>query len=334
MEKLYITNLPSFYKINLLNRINKHTNINVIFTNEKSEIRNNDFYKGEREFSFVALDSLNFFQKIILILNKINQVKQEVIICGWDQWLFWLVAMISEKKKNAVVIESSIHESSTKGWKGIIKKIFLSRISKAYCSGESQMKILKALNFKGVVVKTKGVGVFNIQPQASYVATTKVKDFVYVGRLSKEKNLEFLVETFNQLPELNLHVIGFGPLEMKLKKLAKPNISFLGAIKNSDLYDKLQNYHVLVLPSLVEPWGLVVEEAMNAGLPVIVSDKVGCAEEIVNFSNGLVFQLKEPKSIFDCIEKMTDLHYYNNLRKNISQLDFNKIAEEQVACYL
>ena len=65
------------------------------------------------------------------------------------QILFWIILFFSPKQLNALVIESSIHESSVTGFKGFLKKIFLSRISKAYCSGRSQVSILDKLNFRG-----------------------------------------------------------------------------------------------------------------------------------------------------------------------------------------
>ncbi len=87
----------------------------------------------------------------------------------------------------------------------------------------------------------------------------------------------------------NLEVFDFVLTEEELKAMAKQNVHFLGAINNKELSGYYQKMDVFVLPSLIEPWGLVVEEALNNGLPVIVSDRVGCAEEIIDESNGIVF---------------------------------------------
>ena len=112
------------------------------------------------------------------------------------------------------------------------------------------------------------------------------------------------------------------------------NIHFLGAVNNVELPKVYQSHDVFILPSKKEPWGLVVEEALNNGMPVIVSDMVGCYETIVNEDNGLVFKFDDKDSLMQAINRMSDVDYYNRLRKNISKYDFAKIEKEQVSCYL
>lgn len=328
--------MPSFYKINLLNTVNKHLDLEVVFTEEQSSIRNADFFKGEREFKHYSFESTSLISKISKVNRLIDrQSFDEIILCGWDQILFWVIAFISPKYKNAVVIESSIYESQTKGIKGIIKRIFLSRIGKAYCSGKAQVAILKELNYKGHIVVTKGVGVFNIIAQPAFrKEESKVEDFVYVGRFSEEKNLLFLINFFNKHPRLKLHLIGFGPLEEVMKRNSSSNIIFHGVVANENLSALLQQFHVLILPSISEAWGLVVEEALNNGLPVIVSNRVGCLDEVVTAEVGLSFNFDDANDLSLVIEKITNLNYYNNLRYNISKLDFDAIAHEQVKSYL
>lgn len=335
IDFLIITNLPSFYKINLFNKIAERRKLLVIFTHDSSNQRNKDFYIGDRKFEFISLANKSIFGKVFFVYNLLKIASyQHLIICGWDQIIFWIAAFLSPKMKNGVIVESSIYESKTTGLKGWIKKTFLKRISKAYVSGKAQADLCKALNFKSQIITTKGVGVFNITTQPPFRPATKVKNFLYVGRLSPEKNIQFLIETFNQLPDLCLNIIGFGAQESFLKSIAGANVAFHGAIPNAELYKIYQRNDVFILPSISEPWGMVIEEALNNGLPVIVSDRVGCAAEIINETNGLIFQLSDPAGLQKAITQIQDIDYYNNLRLNISKLDFERIAEEQVRCYL
>jgi len=332
---IYITNLPSFYKINLLNRIAQQRKILVVFTHETSTQRNNDFYSGTREFEYISLAHKTTLGKIVEIISILkNKSYQSLIVGGWDQLEYWVASFISPRNKNGVVVESSILESKTTGIKGLIKRVFLSRISKAFVSGKSQADLCKAVGFNGELIKTNGVGIFNTKPQPEFTAVSTVKNFIYVGRLSIEKNLLLLIETFNQHPELTLNIVGFGPQEKLLKEKAKQNIIFHGPIPNSELYTYYSKNEVFILPSISEPWGIVVEEALNCGLPVIVSNKVGCADEIVNQGNGIVFSLSDPDGLKSAILTMLNLDYYNSLRLNISKMDFEKIADDQVNCYL
>jgi len=79
---------------------------------------------------------------------------------------------------------------------------------------------------------------------------------------------------------------------------------------------------------------MVIEEAFNSGLPVIVSDRVGCAEEIVNSSNGIIFKLSEPDSLKEAIIKIQEINYYNSLKLSISKMDFKKTSQQQINSYL
>ena len=136
------------------------------------------------------------------------------------------------------------------------------------------------------------------------------------------------------MPNLHLDIIGFGPLEEELKSIANKNITFLGAVNNKDLAKYYQNADVFILPSKSEVWGLVVEEALNNGTPVIVSDKVGCYYDLVTASTGLVFKSENLESLQEQISKICSINFYNNLRRGISQLDFFKRAQNQVKAFV
>jgi glycosyltransferase involved in cell wall biosynthesis len=332
---IYITNIPSFYKINLFNKISEKRKILVVFTKNFNKDRNEDFYKGDRNFDYVRLGNFWGIVKMLkIILILIQNTHNELILAGYDSKELWLAAFLSPKRKNSVVIESSIYESKIVGFKAFVKRIFIMRINKAYVSGKSQKDLALSLGFKGQLIITKGVGVFNTIKQPVYYPKNEVKNFIYVGRLSQEKNIEYLISTFNKMPELKLNIVGFGLLEKSLKGIANTNIFFHGAVPNSSLYKYYQQNDVFILPSLSEPWGLVVEEALNNGLPVIVSDRVGCADEIVDSSNGLVFKLSDPNGLKKAVTEIQKIDYYNSLRLNITKMDFEKITMSQIKCYL
>lgn len=333
VDKIIITNLPSFYKINLYNEIAKQINILVIYTFDHAQGRNNDFYSGEMRFEhiFLSQSTSKRIRQLFGILH--NTDYKEIIIGGWDSISMWVGAMVSQKQKNALVIESSYIESSTSCIKGLIKRLFLSRITKVYASGLAQRKISDNLGFKGETVITKGVGVFNYIKQPPYTSREEVRRFLYVGRLVAVKNIEFIIDKFNKHPELELTIIGFGELEEKLKAMAKDNIKFLGAVDNKDLYKHYQRADVFILPSKSEAWGLVVEEALNNGTPVMISNKVGCSEEIINSENGVIFSL-DSDDFEEQLSKIRDIQRYNKMREYISKMDFDSIEKQQVNCYI
>ena len=334
---LFITDVPSFYKVNLYNELQKEMELEVVFLVNKSDWRRtSDFYAKEMNFKVTEFVDSSEFAKILAVAKILMSNKYDrIVYTGWSKLIFILFSIFTSKNKNCTVIESSYIESETSGLKAIIKRMFLSRISRAYVSGESQKKLAEQLHFKGDIIKTYGVGIMNYTEQPQYRERSEVSRFIYVGRLSPEKNLEFLINYFNQHPELKLTIVGFGPQEKELKRLAKANINFSGAIENKQLPAVYQVHDVFILPSKSEPWGLVVEEALNNGLPCIVSDKVGCAEEIIKHDeNGYTFELRSTASLDKVVKSVCNCEKYNKMSRFISQTDINSLKRKQAEAYL
>lgn len=129
------------------------------------------------------------------------------------------------------------------------------------------------------------------------------------GRLVQEKNQRLLVEAFARYRQAagadgwDLVLIGEGPLDEELRAAARAlridaHVHMPGFVQ----YEELPAYYGLasgfVHPSAVEPWGLVVNEAMAAGLPVLVSDACGCVPELVHRGeNGFTFEPRDREGL-------------------------------------
>lgn len=330
---LFVTTIPAFYKVNLFNRIADRKKILVLYTGSNTGKRSNDFLQETVAFDHQFLDggvkSISQVMRV-LVANRYSKV----VISGWDNVASYVIAFLSRKKRNSCIVESSIYESATKGWKAFPKKILLKRMSTVLASGEAQAELVSSLGFKGEVVKFGGCGILNYVEQPSYEPRSEIRDFLYVGQLIDVKNVSLLVKYFNRHPEKHLTIIGTGVLREVLEKEAGCNIKFLGAINNMELPEYYRKADVFVLPSKSEPWGLVVEEALNNGTPVIVSDRVGCATSlVVPNGTGLVFKNDDLESFDKCVDEITNIECYNLLRLNVSKLNFAQRAEYQVECF-
>jgi glycosyltransferase involved in cell wall biosynthesis len=133
------------------------------------------------------------------------------------------------------------------------------------------------------------------------------KFFLYVGRFAPEKNLRMLVQAFSvashhaAVEGWGLVLVGGGPLEEVLRRDALPMGDRIRFVAFQQI-DGLPAYYgladALILPSLTEPWGLVVNEAMASGLPVVVSHQCGCVLDLVFPGvNGFVTDPHDPKSL-------------------------------------
>jgi len=103
--------------------------------------------------------------------------------------------------------------------------------------------------------------------------------------------------------------VGDGPLRREIEKRAKqeaiPDVQITGFLNQSEIPQAYVAGDILVLPSAHEPWGLVVNEAMNFALPIIVSDRVGCTPDLVHEGeSGFVFPYHSVDSLARAIETL------------------------------
>jgi glycosyltransferase involved in cell wall biosynthesis len=119
---------------------------------------------------------------------------------------------------------------------------------------------------------------------------------LYASKLVERKHPHTLMRAIGQLQRANVAVglclIGSGPMENELRALAKTlrlqHTVFLGFLNQSELPQAYAASDIFVLAAESEPWGLVVNEVMCAGLPIVVSEELGCAPDLVRpGENGL-----------------------------------------------
>lgn len=134
------------------------------------------------------------------------------------------------------------------------------------------------------------------------------RELLFVGRFEAQKGVEDLLGAFALVTDSSarLSLVGNGSLEsaLRLRAASDPRVEVVGHVPHHDLPDRYAQARGLVLPSVTttdirEAWGLVVNEAMHAGLPVIATDAVGAAAHglVENGVTGLVVPERDPKAL-------------------------------------
>ncbi len=162
---------------------------------------------------------------------------------------------------------------------------------------------------------------------------------LFAGKLEEKKNPFLLLDAFININDPNLHLIftGNGQLEsaLKLKASEHTNIHFIDFQNQSYMPVVYQVCHLFCLPSKGpgESWGLAVNEAMACGKAVLVSDKCGCAVDLVKANkNGVIFK---SENIYDLIiqikgltkDKNTLLQLGSNSSMIIESWNFLNVAK-------
>lgn len=138
---------------------------------------------------------------------------------------------------------------------------------------------------------------------------------LFCGRLAEVKRVDLLLDAFGRLagerPAWDLLVAGDGPLRQQLQQRvtaeAAGRVHWLGFLDVAELIPAYHAADVLVLPSDYEPWALVVNEAMAAGLVVVASDVVGAAYELVQDGrNGRLFKVGDADALTEALRDVTE----------------------------
>ena len=146
---------------------------------------------------------------------------------------------------------------------------------------------------------------FNIQNE---------KVVLFVGTLNKRKGVHHLVEAFQQIikrhPDVCLLLAGTGSMEQELRTLTNLNalekkIIFTGFVQPKNLSKVYAVADIFVLPSIEEPFGAVICEAMAAGLPIIATRTVGAAADFVHHEeNGMIVSPAKVEDLIDAMDKL------------------------------
>ena len=278
-----------------------------------------------------TLDDVRLLKSVIKTWGRLNTLNPDVLIIGGYSYLadwagfFW--AKLNRKK---IILWSDSNEEDRNRLflKEKLKSFLVKRCDAANVLGKRGKKYLAKLGMTEDKVFIKGMTTDNF---FYYDEAMKLKakrellckqfgipfrNFLYIGRFSKEKNLLFLLKAYKKLDADNwgLILVGNGPQYQELDDFIDGNsirnVFLPGFKQKEEIPQYLAISDVFVLPSVSEPWGLVVNEAMAAGLPVLVSKKCGCYPDLIKEGiNGFSFDPYNKDELYKLMEEIVNGKY-------------------------
>jgi len=245
-----------------------------------------------------------------------------VVVTGYSHPLMRYTAAWARRNGAVCVLGSDTNrqDRERRTFKEIVKSLWVRRrVDSAFVAGFDSAAYLQGLGlpadriWRGYDVVDNDFFSSRVEVAREHEASIRrsmgapAQYFLFVGRLAPEKNVGALLEAYRTYRTVHgrswgLLIAGSGPEEYSLKQKAAemklPGTTWIGYVRPERLPVYYGLAAALVLPSLSEPWGLVVNEAMASGLPVLVSNRCGCVPDLVRPGiNGYTFDPEHPEQL-------------------------------------
>jgi len=244
-----------------------------------------------------------------------------VICCfGYDSWSKRILLLAARALGKPVVMRTDSNdadEDDRPAWRTRLKGVALRRLlgpkSLVWTVGSANERYWRTFGLtrlERIPYATPRPPVARPEEAAAFRAGHGFGDaflFLYVGRLHPVKGITDLLAAFAQCSvapvAVILAIVGDGPQapEVRRKAARHDNVHILGSVPHSRLGAAYRAADVVVVPSRKEPWGLVVNEALANGTPVIVSDRVGASEDLVRWDRGWRFPAGDVHELLKCL---------------------------------
>ena len=277
---LFLTNAPAPYQLEFFSEFKAHVELKVVFFSPKIE---NNPWAGRDESHYVTLSNAKDWVTLKTLISEFNP---DVCIFGGYKDHLIVRAKILCLVSNIKVchwLERPLPSSGVKAaLKYSIMRVFLAFSDAVFAIGQDAEAMYAHMAKQ----------VFNI-PYSIDSSSYRIREwkdssvvrFLFVGQLIERKGVDRLLKAFHSFHEdkASLTIVGTGPLSDVVRRLShqQKNISKLDYQKPKDMKGLFANYDVFILPSVHDGWGVVVSEAMAAGLPVIGTPACGAVKDLV-----------------------------------------------------
>lgn len=322
---------PASYTIDRNKAVYDKLGIEYCYMRGSSEASNNDA-------DAICIEKYNLFKKISFLKNILSEYDC-IIMNGYVSIEFYILFILNLFYNKPIGIDSDTQYTRPKSKikyfikKSILKTIFSNKNLYGLAGGTQthfDLFTKYGMNKKRVLLMPMMIDNDKFKDENYLNKPYSPFTFLYVGRLVECKNLDVMFKAFSKLSKTNnnvkLNIVGGGILENYYKeKYCNENIIFKGKKFENGLFNEYKNSNAFILPSSYEPWGLVVNEAMSAGLPVIVSNEVGAKYDLVdNKDTGFVFNYNSEDELYNYMLKMiSDEANYKTMCSNAYNLIHN-----------
>jgi glycosyltransferase involved in cell wall biosynthesis len=224
------------------------------------------------------------------VLGRLRRFRPDlVLVGGWNQPAFWQALLYARAARAPLVVwvESTVRDERTgRGPAEALKRLVVRSAAAFVVPGRAAEEYVRGLGAKEVAIAPNAIdlGVFGERTERrgelrAQLGLDRVT-FLCVSRLSPEKGVDVLVRAFDGVPG-ELVLVGEGPDRERVAALAGPSVRLLGRVERDELVDWYAAVDAYVMPSRSETWGMAMQEAAAAGLPLIASEAPGAGYDLI-----------------------------------------------------
>lgn len=343
---LFLTNIPSPYRVNFFNELGKYCDLTVLFERKDSEERDSKWNnKKINNFTGIFLKGIKrnpdgaFCPQVVKYLKR--ELYDVIIVGGYSTPTGMLAIDYLRLKKIPFILNTDggfIKEDNF--FKKRIKKRYISSADFWLSTGSETTKYLEHYGanskkifdypftslFKRDILK-KPNNDYDKKLLKVKLSISEDKAIVTVGQFIHRKGFDILLKAAKNISEnTGIYIIGgkATPEYVELKdKLKLKNVHFVEFLTKKELNDYYEASDLFVLPTREDIWGLVVNEAMAYGLPIITTDKCIAGLELVeDYQNGFIVPSDNPNSLALKINEILD---DSSLRKKMAENNLEKV---------
>lgn len=332
MKVIFATNIPSPYRVDFFNELGKYCELTVLYERKKST---------ERDNKWVA-EQANNFNEVYLNLEPVgtdrskgNALKDYIKEAKFD--ILILTNYVSPAIMRAIIY-CKIHKipyyieydggfDKKETWlKRQLKKYLLCSAKGHLTTADTHINYLKKLGVDENIIYKYPFSSIKASDIVEVSTSLKKRKMYYrkklgikekhvilsVGQFIHRKGFDMLINAASNFgDEIGIFIIGGKPTEEYLKMRNETkcnNLHFIGFMSKRELTDWYQAADLFAMTTREDVWGLVVNEAMAYGLPVISSDMCGAASEMVkNGYNGYIFENENTEQLTARLKKQLEL---------------------------
>jgi glycosyltransferase involved in cell wall biosynthesis len=321
-----VTEIPAPFRIPLFNELAARAELDVVFLSRNDPKRPYPVYEQEFAFGWSVLPGRDLLRSPRwVVLNRdvgktlARSRPDALVVGGWNQPAFWASARWAKKHGVPLVlwVESTARDART-GFAGFerAKRRLLHSAARVIVPGVASRDYVVSLGYRSehVIVAPNAVdpAIFDTRVEELRARRDALRaelgvegcTFLYVGRLDPEKGVDLLLHAMAHVPEARLAIVsGGGSDEEALRAGAPPNVRFVGRVERPvEWYVAADAF---VLPSRSDQWGMVLNEAAAAGLPIVASDAAGGTHDlVVDGVNGFQVAAGDAHALAEAIERV------------------------------